>query len=62
MTSHRRKFKLTRYLKAIVAFFVPVLLAIRDKLPNISLKEALIIFVSGTITALVVWAVPNSQT
>lgn len=59
----RPRFKWTRYLKAIVGFLAPVLTGLQADLgKGITFREGATNALTGLITALVVWAVPNSQT
>lgn len=51
-----------RYLKAIVGFFAPSLTVLASKLEaGITGSELALGVVSGIVTSLVVWAVPNSD-
>jgi hypothetical protein len=60
--SYAEKF-VGRYLKAIVAFLAPVLAGIQTDLASgLTLREMMVNSATGFLTALVVWAVPNSQT
>lgn len=59
----KKRFLWTRYLKAIVGFIAPVLTSLQTALGHgISFNEGARSALTGFITALVVWAVPNSQT
>lgn len=52
------------YAKSIIAFIAPMLLQLQQALQTkgVSLTELLRSLVVSGITALLVWAVPNSQT
>lgn len=52
---------ITHYAKAIVAFIVPVLTSLQAALEKsgISGREIFRTVVSGLLTSLIVWAVPN---
>lgn len=58
----KRRFLWTRYLKTIVGFLAPVLTGLQQALSNgVTFQEGARSALTGLITALVVWAVPNNQ-
>ena len=59
----KRKFKLTRYTKAIVAFLTPVLTGVAAALLEdpFTWTHVGYVAISSALTAMVVWSTPNAE-